>query len=217
MLLKTAPRHMYQYRNKTIKNFGVDTESCVEYSFNSLGYRSPYEFDEKNTIVVLGNTISFGIGLTYTDTFSSILEQQLDTKVYNFSIGCYLHQNHDQLALLNSIIQSLDPKHVVFQINNLDRKRISDTQVNTNNDVNEILALYNSFMQELKKMLDTVSNSLIYYDNISYNIARDNFLIDNSYHVDHSIISNKGTFGKKSHKLIGLKLMQKIQAGNING
>ena len=217
MLLKTAPRHMYQYRNKTIKNFGVDTESCVEYSFNSLGYRSPHEFDEKNTIVVLGNTISFGIGLTYTDTFSSILEQQLDTKVYNFSLGCYRHQNYDQLVLLNSIIQSLDPKHVVFQINNLDRKRISDTQVSTNNDVNEILALYNSFMQELKKMLYTVSNSLIYYDNISYNIERDNFLIDNSYHVDHSIISNKGTFGKKSHKLIGLKLMQKIQAGNING
>lgn len=51
---------MSMLAEKTVKNYGYDTQNLIEYSFNSLGFRSP-EPSKDPSLVVIGNSISFGI------------------------------------------------------------------------------------------------------------------------------------------------------------
>jgi hypothetical protein len=209
MLLPNAPDHMYKLCNQTVCNFGYDNESNIKYSFNSLGYRSCQEFITTNTpIIVLGNTISFGLGLSVEYTFADIVQKELNHPVYNFSWGCYGHTNNDQLLLLESILKVLTPRHVIFQINNLNRSR-TDNVVSFDNTQELIISEFEKFDRKIHKVLQNIPHSFLHWDNQSHLVNLPTCLVLNQYHVDSSLASNKNTFGAKSHKLIALKILAK--------
>jgi hypothetical protein len=94
MTFMPAPHRMYQFKNQTLTKYADDTHTGTTYTFNSLGYRSNREFDTiGNPIVVLGNTLSFGLGLNIEQTFGGFIESKTMTPVYNFSWGRYGHEN----------------------------------------------------------------------------------------------------------------------------
>lgn len=209
MPLPPAPDHMWAYRNQTITNFGYDTETTVKYRFNGLGYRSDVEFiDRGDPIIVLGNTISFGLGLPVEQTFAGILNKTLNHPVYNFAWGCRAHTNHDQLQLLTDILESLNPRHVIFQINNLNRLHAGD-QVSFDNPHDIVVAEFEKFLTAITDVLQTVPHSFLHWDNQDHGVNLPKCVVLNKYHVDRSLTSNPGTFGSKSHRLIALKILQK--------
>lgn len=92
----------------------------VYYTLNSYGYRCP-EFetiDWQNSIITLGCSHTYGIGLTDTSTYSSKLSEILDIPVINLGQGgtgiWYQVKNIQTLSLLN-------PKYVVLQIPDVSR------------------------------------------------------------------------------------------------
>lgn len=210
--LPTAPEHMHALANQTVPTFGYDRTGYTEYSFNSLGYRGS-EFESTNPVVVLGNSISFGIGLPYEKTFSNILNQSLNVPVYNFSWGCYAHTNHEQLELLEQILSALTPKLVIWQINNLNRCRINGV-VEFSNCPEVIKSMYHDFWTRAQQTLVYVPHILLHWDNEQHGIDFSHCLIYNKYHVDSSLTTHT-THGVKSNRLIALKLLQEINEQRI--
>jgi hypothetical protein len=118
--LKTQPNDWY-YRTHPVK-----------YTLNSLGYRTK-EFDDidwKESIVIFGCSIIFGIGTTDEHTIAYFLEQLSGRPVINMGSGGSSIQN----ALHNSIILAdpmyPTPKAVVYSFTDLCR-----FQLYTNNAV----------------------------------------------------------------------------------
>ena len=95
----------------------------VKYTLNSLGYRTK-EFDDidwKESIVIFGCSIIFGIGITDEHTIAYFLEQLSGRPVINMGSGGSSIQN----ALHNSIILA-DPKYptpksVIYSLSDLRR------------------------------------------------------------------------------------------------
>jgi hypothetical protein len=215
MQYPNAPKHMFMYRNKTIKNFGYDHETNIDYKFNNLVYRSNIEFIiGKEPIVVLGNTLSFGLCTNIENTFSYKISVETQSPVYNLSWGCYPHTNNELLELLRSILLIDNPRLIIFQINNLNRYRESNGSVNFFNKKNLIIFEYQKFYNEILLLLKDKNHIFLYWDNEDHEVQLPNCLIKNQYFVDTSLKS-KEVFGKKSHHLIYLKIMQYIKKNKI--
>jgi len=62
----------------------------VNYQFNNIGARDDKDYKEStfdNSIIVLGDSFPFGHGLNIENTFSKIIENELDNKVINLSVS----------------------------------------------------------------------------------------------------------------------------------
>jgi hypothetical protein len=203
---------MYDLKNCITKTFGYDNSYKNSYSFNSLGYRSHHEFEiDNNPIVVIGNSISFGIGIPYEKTYAYILEQKLKKKVYNFSIGCFLHTNDYQLDRCKKIIDIYKPSCILFQINNLNRIEYQDKTILTDDETLITNNFYN-FYKNLKQVLVNINHLVMYWDDKLYTLPNkitDQFCIYNKFHLDTSI-NLEHVFGVKSHKIIAYKLESMI-------
>jgi hypothetical protein len=211
-----APDHMYALRNRTVTKFADDTHTGARYTFNSLGYRSDIEFDVvDNTVIVLGNTLTFGLGLDIEKTFVGILSQELGVPVYNFSWGRYAHENSEQLELLKTILSMVSPNLVIFQINNLNRVRTDNDHVSFDNSPELILEKFNKFYPELQTVLNTIPHILIHWDEEHHGVDFADCLIYNKYHVDSIdfFINSeyRPTMGKMSHKLIATKILKEFK------
>ena len=210
MILPKAPPHMFELANQTVDKFGYDNISGVQYTFNSLGYRSVEVTDSTPAVIFLGNTLTFGLGLEVDQTFVGLVSKELTAPVYNFSWGCYGHTNSEQLEFLKLILKEIHPKHIVMQINNLNRIR-KNGQVDWNNSVDAVETEYNLFKNALHEVLGNIPHSLIHWDNEQYQLDFSDCLIYNKYHIDDGVVKtplNENLFGVKTHKLIATKLLQ---------
>jgi|TARA_Y100000780_G_scaffold218678_1_gene223923 hypothetical protein len=92
-------------------------ETCEDvpwYKHNSWAFRSDeFDFDSKgDSILTIGCSYVYGIGLAEKDRFSNLLSKTLGLKNYNLGIS---GGSHDQAYLFSQyLIPLLKPKHVVF-------------------------------------------------------------------------------------------------------
>lgn len=215
MQYPNAPEHMFIYSNKTIKNFGYDQETDVEYKFNSLGYRSNIEYQiNKRPIVVLGNTLSFGLGVAVEDTFAYKIAKETSIPVYNLSWGCYGHTNNEQAKLLKLVLSIDSPSLIIFQINNLNRYRERNSTVNFNNNTSLIFSEHKKFYNEISILLKEKKHIFLYWDDEHHDMKLPDCLIKNKYFIDTSL-NFKRIFGKKSHHLIYLKIIEHINKNKL--
>lgn len=204
----SPPIHMKLLADQTVTQFGYDKTSQVDYTFNSLGYRSNIEFlPDDRAVLLLGNTISFGVGLPIEETFAGIISSSIDVPLYNFSWGCYPHTNHDQLKLLENILKLITPQCVLFQLNNLNRIRLDEINVSFDNPKEQVEENYVDFRLKLDQVIGNVPCHLMLWDDCEYDCDYSDILIHNRYYVDKNIVRSD-LFGPKSHKLIATKILQ---------
>lgn len=129
----TVP-HLYQeeYYNKTLNWLSLDSEerynenltSCpellkrfnwidskIDYTFNSYGFRSD-EFNLDPSVMFLGCSHTFGIGLPLENTFPHLVSKQLGLK--NFNLSNSGGSNDLAFRLAHNWIPQLRPKVVVL-------------------------------------------------------------------------------------------------------
>jgi hypothetical protein len=210
MLLPPAPEHMHVLRGQTVYRFGYDTESGTRYTFNSLGYRADQEFVDPGAIVVLGNTLSFGLGIDIGYTYSSLIQERTGRPVYNFAWGCYAHTNLELSHLLESLLKHMTPSLILFQINNLNRLRIEGT-ICFDNEHNTVQSEYHKFLEHASLILNNCPHMFLHWDDEQHQVDLPPCLIYNKYHVDSSLKSHKKIFGRKSHRLIAEKILSEIK------
>jgi hypothetical protein len=126
--------------NSTVEWFSVDSEISyantlklegdnweykdkpITYTFNQNGYRCPNwsEIAWQDSIIIIGCSNTFGLGLNYNDTAAHLLSQSLTTPVIN--LGVVGSSNH--LMLFNSIKlieQQIKPKAVILLFSDTSR------------------------------------------------------------------------------------------------
>jgi len=206
-----APPQQYGLRGQTVKCFGYDQRHMVDYQFNDLGFRSIH-LQPRASLITIGNSVTFGIGLPHTQTYASMLADYLALPNFNASFGCWSHENHDHLHNLNLLTQRPYDDVFVIQINNLDRRRIDDTVIR-NNAADWCVEHLIDFWQTAQKLLQKKRCAWIYWDDIQYDIpacVRDHLAINNKGCIDASLPDRSATFGPKSHKLIFSVLAQRL-------
>jgi len=206
-----APKNMLEHRSSTLKNFGYDNCTDSQYRFNSLGYRSDIEFVPRDDAIwFLGNSITFGIGLDLIHTFPGMVSQQIKAPVYNFSWGCVAHTNLEYLEFVRSLLTVSRPRMIFYQINNLDCYR-QDGRIVLDKPVHLLEEEFRKFHAQLEAMMLGLRHKFLYWDNVRYGITLPNCLVDQKYQVDRSLPHDAATFGKKSHRLIGLKILDHLK------
>jgi len=214
----TLPPHMKSLRGQTVKNFGYDNQNFINYSFNSQGFRSD-EFDlSQRKLIVFGGSTSFGMGVDQSLTFATQLASTLDLSLHNLSFGCYLHENHDYLENLK-IMARLDCDDVfLIQINNADRRRISQDTVIRNNSEDFCVSRVVDFFEQANDILKYKTKIFLYWDDKNHNIPKTitkQFLLHNHFHLDHSIPARPGSFGPKSHNFIFKTIHSRLSSHRV--
>jgi hypothetical protein len=206
-----VPQQMYQLAGKTIKGYGYDNQALVDYSFNSLGFRSPEPTNDPR-LVIVGNSISFGIGLDMQHTFGALLAQYTNRTLDNRSLGCFFHENHDHLHNIKLLAQQEQDSIFVIQINNLDRRRHGSV-VHRSNSPQWCVERFLDFFDQTEEILKNHSHTYLYWDDIAYQLpvsVAEKIVIKNKCHYDTSLLDNKNTFGIKSHSHIAKILRHSI-------
>ena len=202
-----VPEHMKILANTTVRCFGYDQSSTINYQFNELGFRNTY--NAGTSINVIGNSVAFGIGLEEQHTFGHLLSQKINLPCNNFSLGCYFHENHDHLNNLKILSQRDTDDIFVVQINNLDRCRVDDNTVIIAPDPKFGRKRFLEYFDQLLELTAGRRTMLLYWDDQEHNLPKsilDQILIFNKFHLDHSINSNTDTFGPRSHNAIAKTL-----------
>ena len=207
-----VPEQMKQLAGQSIYQFGYDQQGTINYSFNNLGFRTGYSTGV-DSINLIGNSIAFGIGLDYDQTFGKLAATSLNKKINNYSFGCYRHENHDHLANIKLLAKQDNNDIFIIQINNLDRQRIDSTSVITGNTAEFCQQRFIDYFDQVSELLKHKSKIFLYWDEKSYDIPKsiiDQILIVNKFHVDSSLPTRKDTFGVKSNQIIS-----KVIANNL--
>lgn len=206
-----VPAHMKEFAAKTIINFKYDQTNTTSYRFNSLGFRSP-EPTTNNSIIVIGNSVSFGIGLPEEQTYGSLVASAYQYNYLNCALGCYYHENHDYLINLKKLASRLTDDIFLIQINNLDRHRVGDTVTSTG-DKAQAVAKFIDYFNKIEEILHNKQKIYLYWDNVDYDLPdniKSKFLIYNKFHLDSSIATMPDTFGTKSHLTISKIILSKL-------
>ena len=180
--------------------FGYDQQGVINYKFNKVGFRSP-EFTEKRSLITIGNSISFGVGLDEKNAYGYKTAQQLNLEYINLSIGCYPHTNHQYLQNIANMLERDTDDVFVIQINNLAR--------DNKNCVDKFL----NYFDQVTELLKHKQKLFVYWDDIQHDLPKsvsDQILIYNKFHLDNSIAGQPQTFGVKSHNAIFQILCSKL-------
>jgi len=210
-----VPAHMKLCAGQSTKYFGYDQQGTITYKFDSDGFRDN-STQGTNTVNLIGNSISFGIGLDSSLIFGSMLASNLKRKLNNFSYGCYLHENHDYLTNIKLLIErSSNDALFVVQINNIDRYRVDKNLVITDNNDEFCRKRFLNYFDQLTALLKNKNCIFLYWDNKSYDLPKsvtDQFLIYNKFHLDTSIPDYSDSFGIKSNLAIAKILTAKAES-----
>jgi hypothetical protein len=207
------PRHMQQLANTTVNTFKYDQSGKVNYTFDSVGFRNNNELTNDPHLIVIGNSISFGIGLENNHTFARSTASKLNLPCYNVSVGAVLHENHDYLPTIHTLANRQSTDVIVLQINNLSRIRVNSTSVIQSDNKNLCQHRFLNYFNSVRSLLKNKHLVMLYWDDQDYQLpilVTDQILIHNKFHLDCSISDNLNTFGIQSHQAISKILLSKI-------
>jgi hypothetical protein len=204
-----VPPHMQNLANQTVGSFGYDTSDTVQYQFNSLGFRGP-ELKDTASVIVIGNSVSFGLGLEFQNTYGYRVADHLGLPVANFSFGCYYHSNADYLDNIKLLSQRSHSDVFLIQINNINRLRINHAVIA---DPVTAVPRVTDYLDEISNLLKNKQCVYLMWDNVTYSLPEsviNMLLIHNKFHLDKSLPDHPDTFGILSNQAVA-----KIIAGSL--
>lgn len=207
-----VPPNMIKFANQEVVNFGYDNTNNVKYKFNSLGFRGEEYQESHDSVILIGNSIGFGIGLAEEETFGFKVAQELGYKYINCAFGCYFHENNDHLENLKILSCRTTNDLFLVQFNNIDRHRINDVVVSTDN-AEQGLSKFLDYFNQVEKLLANKQKIYLYWDDVNYelpNYVKDKILIHNKFYLDNGIAGNSSTMGLKSHVVIAKTILAKL-------
>jgi len=141
-----------RHQKSILEKFGwLDRDIC--YRFNSHGFRSEEFDDSGNSMISLGCSHTFGIGLPNELIWNSVVSTALGLKNYNLGIGG--SSNDTAFRLANHYIPLLRPQVVIFL--STERSRF---ELNTADNTIEDLGVWNTFQDAKQFWQHWITNDL---------------------------------------------------------
>jgi hypothetical protein len=146
----------YDLRGDSMTCYGSDFRNIITYNFNDQGYRSDYNFeltDPAPLIVCLGSSIATGHGVNLNESFSGIVANQLQKKLWNLGQGCFRSSNQTILEQVEFLTNtSLNVELYMIQFTHINRQ---------GNKFNNYLELdLNSCIQNFCSILEQITTLL---------------------------------------------------------
>jgi hypothetical protein len=217
-MIRSAPPHQLALSGQTVREFGRDRRGHIPYTFNELGWRSEHAYTPNDSAwIFIGNSVTFGMGLTQEKRFSDLLARDLKITAYNFSIAHLIHSNMEYLRIIESILAVSNPAHWVIQVNNLDRLEIDGRWVHVENTAKYhdlIRAQFDYFWSRINSWIDPKKLTLLYWDAVPWTWLPQDFVdrVGKPIPVlDCTYRELPETFGEKTHRLIYTALRRKYQ------
>lgn len=115
----------YDLRGESFTCYGSDFRNCINYTFNNQGFRSDFDFnltDQDPLLVCLGSSIVTGHGLDLSQSFSSIIAQNFNKKLWNLGQGCFRSSNQTILEQIEFLVNTnLNIDYYVIQFTHINR------------------------------------------------------------------------------------------------
>lgn len=204
---------MTELAGKTVYKFRSDQTGQIQYTFNSLGFRSP-EITNSASLFTVGNSITFGIGVDIKDTYGYQLSQRLNLPWANVANGGYLHENHQQIPTIDQIAARNNNKDIVIiQINNLSR-RIINGKPEVFYDPAWCVDRFLQYFEYVESAFADLQHYYVYWDDRHFDIPieiQQRLSIHNKFCLDYSLQSRLA-FGAKSHCAIAKTLFNIIES-----
>jgi len=197
-----VPGNMQSCANQTVMQFGTDQRGTVAYKFDHLGFRNDDVSTHRASVIVVGNSISFGLGIEFYKTFGSLTAKKLDRPLINIAFGCYRHDNLDHLGNIENLLRRDCDDIWLVQINNLDRCRVQDGVIS---DAASAPHRLQQYWQQIENLLGNHQRRYLYWDHVDHDLPSNitsRWLIRNQLHLDRSIAGEVDTFGERSHYAI---------------
>ena len=205
-------KNMGSLAGREVVNFGIDQSDNITYKFNSLGFRSPEHYN-RDSVIVVGNSISFGIGIAEEDIYGYQVAEQAGLGYINCSLGCYFHENHDHLLNLKNLAKRTTNDLFLIQFNNLARQRVSAEKVISSRNKIQAVNNFIDYFTQVEQLLWNKQKFYFYWDNVDHVLPpeiKNKLLIHNKFHLDTSLPNNTNTFGIKSHLTISKVVLSKL-------
>lgn len=135
--------------------FGIDVYT------DTYGFRVPskkFNYSKKNSILILGDSTSYGVGVKEQQTFVGLLRERFpEINFYNSSLAG--HNIHDHILLLEKLKNKIDFNEILYflNLNDIDALSSKEKIQNLSNDNNENL----SISEKLKK--NSIFSNLNFY------------------------------------------------------
>ena len=116
----------YELRGDSMTCYGSDFRNIITYNFNDQGYRSDYNFeltDPAPLIACLGSSIATGHGVDLDESFSGIVANKLQKKLWNLGQGCFRSSNQTILEQIEFLTNtSLNVELYMIQFTHINRQ-----------------------------------------------------------------------------------------------
>lgn len=129
------------HANSTLTKYGWDDSQAVAYHFDNRGFRvSGENTAQQPDILFFGGSTSFGIGVSYEETYPYVMCNALGKSFYNLSYAQHLYNNALIYATACQAFQTYGPKQSFFQW--VSDKRLPETSVTVYEYINQLNKLF---------------------------------------------------------------------------
>lgn len=115
----------YDLRGESYTCYGSDFRNCINYTFNNQGFRNDFDFsltDPNPLLVCVGSSVATGHGLELSQSFSSIIAQNYNKKLWNLGQGCFRSSNQTMLEQIEFLVNTdLNIDYYVIQFTHINR------------------------------------------------------------------------------------------------
>lgn len=205
------------YKNSIKNTISDDRSGFTTYRINSSGFRGE-DFDNIS-IVTLGCSMTFGVGVHESDTWSDIISKKLNKRVANISKPggspdtCFRFASYWIPKLQPDIVVYLQPPPFRFEIlrNNLDQRNQGQYSSNRRNYNEQEYAVYTAWIKnELNNNLNYQKNMLAIKQLCAENNSKFYFFNTLDWDInDHTAFDNHHP-GPKQHYTFANQVVDKI-------
>ena len=99
--------------NPNFSGYNENYQQFVSYDFNFAGHRTPKQFDETNHFLVIGSSLTFGLGVPEDKSYPSVIAKTLGMDYYNLSLPAVPHDIN--ISNLLWYLSTHSPKFILWE------------------------------------------------------------------------------------------------------
>jgi len=209
-------RNLQKNRNLLAVNGWL--EKKIYYNFNNEGFRSDEFSHDRNSILFLGCSLTFGTGLQLEEVYAYQLSKSLNMKYYNLALGASSNDTSFRLAyyyiakLLPKIVICLSPEPTRLELwddeDVLFFRHEKSEYLNNGFYKTWLLNNNNSFLNQKKNILaiENICNSY----RIKFKTYNSNEVFTNEIWADNDFARDLSHPGKHTHKCVHDKILSTL-------
>lgn len=131
---------------------------------NQHGWRSPEETNLKNSIVCIGGSTTYCVGVANKDTWPYVLQEKLGDTVSVINLGVPGHTTNEHFATMLHELPTIQPQSIIFHVGLNDMRLAYLANIKSNYANHHAAALYQSVGLDYRSQLPKIASVYVLSD-----------------------------------------------------